>query len=115
MNLSFSSQKSSFCLWQVKIEIIIDETEFKQWRISKTENIKKIYNVNKSVSFKLTVRYSEYKLCDFLNHHIQDDLVKFNLTYKKLEQKLVRIEILQNTSRNWKNKYKIVKNDKMHR
>ena len=40
-DLSFSSQKSSSHLQQVKVEIIIDRTEFRQWRISKTENIKK--------------------------------------------------------------------------
>ena len=60
-------------------------------------------------------RYLEYKLYDSLDCHIQDDFVRFNSAYKKLEQKLVRIEILQNILRNWKNEYKIAKDDKMHR
>ena len=114
-DLSFSNQKSLLCLWQIKVEIIIDRTEFKWQRISKTENIKKTYNVNKSVSFKLTARYSKYELCDLLDCHIQNNLIRFNSAYEKLEQRLVRIEILQNTSRNWKNKYKITRNDKIYR
>jgi len=56
--------------------------------------------VNESVSFRLMTKYSEYELCDSLNCHIQDDLIRFNLTYEKLKQRLVRIEILQNASRN---------------
>ena len=100
MNLLFSNQKLFSHLQQIKIRIIIDKIKFRQQRISKTENIKKIYNVNESVSFRLMTKYSEYELCDSLNCHIQDDLIRFNLTYEKLKQRLVRIEILQNASRN---------------
>ena len=71
--------------------------------------------MNKLVSLKLMTKHLEYKLYNSLNYHIQDNLIRFNSAYEKLKQKLVRIKILQNTSRNWKNKYKIARNDKMHR
>ena len=97
------------------MKIIIDEIKLRWQRILKTENIKKTYNVNKSVSFKLMIRHLKYELCNSLDHHIQDDFIRFDFTYEKLEQKLVRIKVLQNTSRNWKNEYKIARNNEMCR
>ena len=56
--------------------------------------------MNKLISFKLTARHSEYELCDFLNCHIQDDLVRFDSAYEKLKQRFVKVKTLQNVSRN---------------
>ena len=66
----------------------------------KTKNIKKTYNMNESVFFRLIARHSKYELCDSLDCHIQNDLVRFDSAYEKLKQKLVRIETLQNMSKN---------------
>ena len=56
--------------------------------------------MNKSVFFRLTARYLKYELCNSLNYYIQNNFVKFNLTYKKLNQKFVKIKILQNMLKN---------------
>ena len=56
--------------------------------------------MNELIFLKLTARYLKYELYNFLNYHIQNDFMRFNSVYKKLEQKLIKIKILQNMSRN---------------
>ena len=78
-------------------------------------NIKKIYNINKSVFLRFTARHLKYEFCNSLDWHIQNDFVKFDSVYTELEKKLMKIKILQNVLWHWKDEHKIIKDKKMWR
>ena len=89
-NSSQSFKYFEFSSSEVLIEFFIDNLKFKK-RKNKTDDITKMYYINKSVYLCFKLKFLFFEFHDFLDCHIAEENVKFNLIFKIHTQQVTQI------------------------